>query len=83
MNLTNDSFHFSELFPTWSPDSDQLLYSARTDEASYEVFVMNGDGSNVTNLTDGPEGDDAPVLAAVAPHSTVTVTRRSRPCRPT
>jgi TolB protein len=59
-NITHNSFHWSESGPAWSPDGGRMLFSARTDETSSEVFVMNADGSNMTNLTNNPADDIQP-----------------------
>lgn len=59
-NLTNSAFH--ESFPTWSPDSEQIVY-VRNDD----IYVMNADGSGQTNLTDHPAADTAPAFSSCLP----------------
>ena len=41
------------LFPTWSPDSKQIVYTSMEGD---NIMIMNADGSNVTSLTE-PDGD--------------------------
>jgi Tol biopolymer transport system component len=55
VNLTNtaDGFEYS---PVWSPDGSKILFSAVAGIAP-DLFVMNPDGSNVTNLTNYPDWD--------------------------
>ena len=38
-----------ELFPTWSPDGKHVLFSRFTPASGSDLFVMDADGSNVTN----------------------------------
>jgi Tol biopolymer transport system component len=47
----------ADWFPRWSSDGTELLFNSRRAGSDLEVFVMNGDGSNVRQLTDSP-GDD-------------------------
>jgi TolB protein len=41
----------------WSPDAQQLVFSALTD-GNYHLFLINADGSNQRQLTQGSLGDD-------------------------
>ena len=52
-----------ETFPQWSPDGKKIVYTsgrsglmwdAILGEGSYEIYVMNADGSNPIQLTDNP-----------------------------
>ena len=52
-----------ETFPHWSPDGKKIVYTsgrssfmwdALLGEGSYEIYVMNADGSNPVQLTDSP-----------------------------
>ncbi|MDE2736223.1 MAG: hypothetical protein OXI72_17635 [Gemmatimonadota bacterium] len=43
--------------PTWSPDSMKIAFSADNEQGDQEVWVVDIDGSNLVNLTDGLGGD--------------------------
>jgi WD40 repeat protein len=56
-----------EAFPTWSLDGSQIAYSASTGEwntrknsQTYEIYVMDADGTNVRQLTDNTAYDGNP-----------------------
>jgi COMPASS component SWD3 len=57
----------NESFPTWSPDGSKIAYSASTGKwntientKTYELYVMDADGSNVRQLTDNAAYDSNP-----------------------
>jgi Tol biopolymer transport system component len=54
-----------EASPAWSPDGSRILFTTDRD-GNDEVYVMNVDGSNPTNLTSNP-GDDAAMVGAWSP----------------
>ena len=57
--------------PTWSPDSMKIAFSADNEQGYEEVWVIDIDGSNLVNLTDGL-GGDYPVWQPVSPSATAT-----------
>ena len=57
--------------PTWSPDSMKIAFSARNEQRDEEVWVVDIDGSNLVNLTDGL-GGDYPAWQPVSPSATAT-----------
>ncbi len=49
--------------PAWSPDGKQIAFSRRTGGRplyGYDMYIMNADGSNMKQLTGGPENDSWP-----------------------
>jgi uncharacterized repeat protein (TIGR01451 family) len=50
---------YSDYSPAWSPDGTKIAFSTYLG-GSYEVAVMDADGSNVTNVTDTALGDFFP-----------------------
>jgi len=47
--------------PDWSPDGSKIVFGASDDRSTggkYDIFVMNADGSEVTNLTNNPNSND-------------------------
>ncbi|MCP2605058.1 DPP IV N-terminal domain-containing protein [Candidatus Aminicenantes bacterium AH-873-B07] len=46
--LTNNTW--SDEYPKWSPDGKKIAFTANPG-GSYEIFVMNEDGSNIVQLT--------------------------------
>jgi len=49
----------SEWVPMWSPDGQKIVFSSDRDGDS-EIFVMNKDGSNLTQLTNNKGHDGTP-----------------------
>lgn len=49
---TNDGFD------SWSPDGKQIAFVSNRD-GTYEIYLMNTDGTNITQLTHGPEAHQA------------------------
>jgi len=45
--------------PAWSPDGSQLVFVSDLG-GNLDIFLMNADGSAVTNLTQTPTNDDSP-----------------------
>jgi TolB protein len=57
----------NEAFPTWSPDGSRIAFSASTGKfntientRTYEIFVMNADGTGAQQLTNNDVYDDYP-----------------------
>ena len=69
LELEPGSFISSE--PTWSPDSMRIAFSARNEQRDKEVWVVDIDGSNLVNLTNGL-GGDYPAWQPVSPSATAT-----------
>ncbi len=57
-NLTNTPLR-QELDPSWSPDGLRIAYEAGP-SSNREIYVMDADGSNPTQITDDPADDRAP-----------------------
>ena len=57
--------------PTWSPDSMKIAFSAKNEQGDEEVWVIDIDGSNLVNLTDGL-GGDYPAWQPGSPSATAT-----------
>lgn len=47
-------------YPAWSPDMKQLVFRRMLGEMNSEVFIADGDGRNVRNLTNHPAFDGWP-----------------------
>jgi len=46
--------------PAWSPDGDKIAFVASGNQGFGDIYVMNVDGSGVTNLTNHPSPDEDP-----------------------
>src|SRR6266581_3556373 len=46
---------------SWSPDGKQIVFSSTRDGGNLHIFVMNADGTGVTQLNSGNFTDDDPV----------------------
>lgn len=50
VNLTNDGSTVNDNLPSWSPNSDRLIFQTRRD-GDPEVYVVGADGSAPTNIS--------------------------------
>jgi Tol biopolymer transport system component len=53
---------FFQVDPAWSPDGTRLAFSSRR-TGTFDVYVMNADGSRTRRLTSGKEHDSHPTWA--------------------
>lgn len=44
-------------FPVWSPDGRKIAFQSKRDDNNWEVYVINADGSGLSNLTNNPADD--------------------------
>lgn len=65
MRLTDSSTN--ESYPVWSPDGNLIAYSVSKGEwnspesgSTYEIYIMNADGTEKQQLTDNNAGDGTP-----------------------
>jgi Tol biopolymer transport system component len=49
--LTNDAYR--DRAPSWTPDGKQLLFYSTRNSRGYEIYRINADGSNLTQMTAG------------------------------
>ena len=48
------------VFPVWSPDGEQIAFHSSRDRGNLEVFVVNADGTDETNVTNNNAWDVFP-----------------------
>ena len=48
-------------YPQWSPDGKKLAFVLLSSEERGDLYVVNADGSELTNLTNSPEDEATPV----------------------
>jgi len=74
IRLTNNPASDEGDHAGWSPDGKRIVFSSTRDGGQLHIFVMNADGSGVTQLTSGGFVDDDPVWSPdgkrIAFHST-------------
>jgi Tol biopolymer transport system component len=59
--LTNGEFPAFYEYPSWSPDSTQLVYHFHLGYGAKQIGRVNVDGSGQTVITEGPTDNDYPV----------------------
>ena len=48
-----------DLHPSWSPDGRKIAFTSKRD-GNYEIYIMDADGGNPTNLTQNAAKDEMP-----------------------
>ena len=70
------SGEYSDIHPSWSPDGEQIVFSSnRTDKGSFDLFVINRDGSSLQQLTQIPEDAKNPVWSPDGVHIAFVMTQ--------
>ena len=58
-NPTSPQELFFQIEPAWSPDGSEIAFASRRN-GSYDIFVMEADGTGTRELTSGKENDNHP-----------------------
>jgi len=61
IRLTNLNDPNGQGWPSWSPDSSRIVFESLGDSNSRDIFIMNADGTQVTNMTNSSAYEGAPV----------------------
>ena len=65
--LTTDPGKFNDIDPRWSPDGTKIVFSSNRSivkgRNNYDIYMMDANGENVTQLTTNSSCDDRPVFA--------------------
>lgn len=70
------SGEYNDIHPSWSPDGKQIVFSSnRTDDGSYDLFVVNRDGSDLRQLTAIAEDVRQPVWSPDNEHIAFVMTQ--------
>ena len=75
-NLTNHAA--DDANPAWSPDGARIAFQSDRD-GTYEIYVMESDGSGVTRLTNHSESDVGPAWSPDGARIAFTSTRDGNP----
>lgn len=69
-------------FPGWSPDGTQIVYYTHLSDSNWVIMIMDADGGNQQQLTDGPAIDMLPVWRPEAPVSETPTVESSTTLQP-
>lgn len=65
--LSTGSGEFNDIDPTWSRDGKKIIFSSNrgtiNGRQNYDIWIMDADGGNMTQLTTNGSCDDKPVMA--------------------
>jgi len=59
LRLTEDGAGYGDLWPKYSPDGQQIVFSSRRDD-DFEIYLQNADGTAQQRLTNSPGIDTHP-----------------------
>lgn len=68
VKLTNLNDPDGQGWPSWSPDNSRMVFESLGDSNSRDVFTMNADGTQVTNITNNSAYEGAPVWSPDGMH---------------
>jgi Tol biopolymer transport system component len=56
--------HGLSISPSWSPDGERIVYSTENDGHRHDLFIVDHDGTDLTQLTDSPRRSEyAPLFS--------------------
>lgn len=55
----------NEGYFTWTPDGKQIIFESYTTEENIDLYIMNVDGSDVIQLTNGTSFEQCPIIVMV------------------
>src|SRR5919106_145760 len=58
-DITSPAKLFFQVSPVWSPDATQIAFASRR-SGSFDIYVMNADGTGTRQLTSGKQNDSHP-----------------------
>ncbi len=65
--ISNGSGDFNDIDPRWSNDSSKIIFSSDrsvvNEKHNFDIYIMDADGGNLTQLTTNSSRDDKPVFA--------------------
>ena len=74
LRLTYDGARYGDLWPKYSPNGKQIVFSSRRDD-DFEIYLMNADGSDQRRLTKSPGVDTHPSFSPDGKRIVFTSTR--------